>query len=223
MVTLTLAFMAGMAVAAPPAGPLTLLFYRHAMVRDFRAAAALATVIALADGMYAAISMYGYPLLLGAPRGLVLVMRCVGVLLLLGLGLRYIIAPPVGVRAGRPSQRVGPVFAQGMGIAFFNPSALITWIVLADVVRTTFGWGGDLTAVQKLLLPLGVSAGVATWFLGVLTLWRHFVRPPSARRARLVVRVVGMVLVTTALVYGWQAVHPASDALRRTTLDSAAW
>lgn len=220
-----LAYVAGIAVAAPPAGPLTMLFYRHAMVREFRAAAALAIVIALADGLYAAISTYGSGLLLQAPSSVVLAVRLTGVALLALLGIRYaFFTPRVEVRlegVGR-RRRVVPVAAQGMGIAFLNPSALVSWIVLVDVLRTTFGFSTQLSTFEKVALPMGVAAGVATWFAFVLVAWRAFVRPPSPRFARNVIRVVGVVLLVTATVYGWQATHPAADPLPgRTSHDSA--
>lgn len=200
-----MAYLAGIAVAAPPAGPLTLLFYRHAMVRDFAAAGAVAMVIALADGVYAALSTYGHGLLAQAPTALLVGMRLAGVALITGLGLRYLLRPPPFEASGPAPGSAAPAAAQGLGIALLNPTPLVSWVIVVDLLRTALDPTLELSPRDRVLVPLAVSAGVVTWYSGVLLAWRRLVRPPSPRFARRAVRVVGAVLLFMAVIYAWQA------------------
>lgn len=205
MLLTALAYLAGIAVAAPPAGPLTLLFYRHAMVRDFGAASAIAGVIALVDGVYAAVSTWGHTALDAAPDKLLLGMRLAGVLLISGLGLRFLLRPPDFDSTREERSRAGPAAVQGIGIALLNPTPLVSWMVIVDMLRTSFSPTLELSAGERWAVPLAVAAGVVTWYACLLFAWRRLVRPPSPRFARRAVRVIGFILLITAAVYAWQA------------------
>lgn len=206
-----LAYLAGIAVAAPPAGPLTLLVYRYAMVRDFAAAMAVAAVIVVVDGVYAALSTWGHTLLDQAPASLLLAMRLAGVTLVAALGLRYLLRPP-RFDPSRPRRSAAPAAAQGIGIALLNPTPLVSWVVVVDVLRTALDPALELSPGQRVAVPLAVSAGVGTWYAGMLLVLRRLVRPPSPAFARRAVRVVGVVLLITAAVYAWQALPPLWSA-----------
>lgn len=200
-----LAYLAGIAVAAPPAGPLTLLFYRHAMVRDFASAFAVAAVVVVVDGVYAALSTWGHTLLDHAPTALLLAMRLAGVTLITGLGLRYLLRPPAFDATGPRRSAAPAAAAQGVGIAMLNPTPLVSWVVVVDVLRTAFEPALELSASERVTVPLAVSAGVGTWYAGVLLALRRLARPPSPTFARRAVQVVGCVLLITAAAYAWQA------------------
>lgn len=199
-----LAYIAGLIVAAVPVGPITLLYYRHAMTEQWRPAATLGGVAALSDVLYAALALLGYGWLLASYPGLVLGVRLVGVLLVGGLGLRYAVVPPEVER----ESGAGGVALQGMLIALVNPSALVTWLVAVDLLRTTFALP-PIGPAQQVLVPLAVGAGAATWFLGLLALWRRKGWGPDPARARLFVRIVGVVLIATAIGYAVQALRQA--------------
>src|SRR5690606_8109128 len=90
-VIVLLAFLLGFVVAAVPLGPLTLMYYRYAVVEDWRSAGLLGGVGALADGVYTWLAMHGYAWLAGMHPTVLIGVRAVGVLLIGGLGFRYAI------------------------------------------------------------------------------------------------------------------------------------
>lgn len=200
-----LAYIAGFLVAAVPVGPLTLLFYRHAMVEQWRSAIALGGVAALSDVLYTALAVLGYAWLIASYPEVVLGLRLFGVLLVGAMGVRYALFPPEVARTG--TDRIRGVAAQGLLIALVNPSALLTWLVAIDLLRTTFELP-PLGPMQRLLVPLAVGAGAATWFWGLAAAWRSSGKAPPPGIARAFVRVVGVVLILTALGYAVQTARP---------------
>lgn len=196
-----LAYIAGLMVAAVPVGPITLLYYRYAMVAQWRSAAALGAVAGLSDLLYAALAVLGYAWLLATYPGVVLGMRVIGVLLVGGIGLRYAISPPE-IERGR--EHVRGVALKGLVIAAVNPSALVTWLVAVDLLQTTFALP-PLGPMEQILVPLAIAIGATTWFWGLLAAWRTWGRAPAPSTARTLVRVVGVVLVATAVGYAVQS------------------
>ena len=193
-----LAFLLGFVVAAVPLGPLTLMYYRYAVVEDWRSAGLLGGVGALADGVYTWLAMHGYAWLAGMHPAVLFGVRAIGVLLIGGLGFRYAIAPPVARE--EDDERLPGVALQGLVLAFFNPSALVTWVVAIDVLRTTFALH-PFGPADRVLVPIAVGGGAGLWFLGLLAVWRKLGWVPPLHQARQFVRFVGVVLVLTAVGY----------------------
>lgn len=193
-----LAFIAGFLVAAVPLGPLTLLYYRYALVEDWRSAGLLGGVGGLADGVYTWLAMHGYAWLTAFHPAVLVGVRSIGVLLVGGLGVRYAIAPPVA--DPEVGEKLPGVAIQGLVLAFFNPSALVTWVVAIDVLRTAFALG-PFGPTDRVLVPMAVGSGAGVWFLGLLAVWRKLGWVPPLRHARHFVRAIGVVLVLTALTY----------------------
>lgn len=200
-----LAFLLGFVVAAVPLGPLTLMYYRYAVVEDWRSAGMLGAVGGVADGVYTWLAMHGYAWLAGLHPAVLFGVRALGVLLVGGLGFRYAIAPPVSPEAD--GERLPGVAVQGLVLAFFNPSALVTWVVAIDVLRTTFGLA-PFGPADRVLVPIAVGSGAGLWFLGLLAVWRKLGWVPPLHRARAFVRAVGVALVLTAVGYALRGFRP---------------
>jgi threonine/homoserine/homoserine lactone efflux protein len=204
---LVLAWFAGLLVAMPPTGPITLLFYRRAVLGQLRPAGVLAFLAGLSDVVYAGLAAFGYAWLLQAHPALEQAMRFGGVVLVAALGLRHALFPPeVDLLGAKRSRGVRTSLVEGLCLALLNPSALVTWIVVMDLIRAL--GTGDGAPWLRYGIPVAAGLGAWMWFFGVLFAWARWGRRPSPGRAREFVRLVGVVLLVSAVVYAWRALQP---------------
>lgn len=211
MVVIGVGFLAGVLVAMPPVGPITVLFYRRLVLRQLAPAIALAVVAALSDVLYSGVVTFGYHDVVEAYPKVAQAVRVLGVVVLVGMGIRYALFPPDvrealdgGDDDGADARRVGKELGRGGLIAFLNPSAFVTWTIVLELARTTVQTG-PLEDWQRWVFPLAVGVGVFAWFGLVAALWRSWIDRPPVKWAVRVMRIVGVVLIATGLWYAWEA------------------
>ena len=206
MAFLLLAFVVGVVVAVPPTGPINLLFYRWLIDRQFRLASVHLLSVVASDVFYAGLAVFGYAWLLGAYPEVSVGIQILGLLLVTGIGLRYLLAPPqVELQEGEEAGSLGAEVAQGLGVALLNPSNLLTWLIALDILHTLGAVDADLALWEQIGFPLAAGLGSAAWFGGVMLAWYRWVKRPSARVARLAIRGIGALLLAVAVAYGWSA------------------
>jgi threonine/homoserine/homoserine lactone efflux protein len=179
-------FALGFLVAASP-GPIFFLCLRRTLLRGWRVGLLSGLGVATADGVYAAIAIFGIAAVTtfvsGASRWLALV----GGAALIVVGLRSIIERPGDAAQQQPATARGlaSAYASTLGLTITNPATVISFAALAAALGA--GLSGGL--IKPATVVLGVFAGSATWWAVLATL-------AAALRARVtptVARAIGFV------------------------------
>jgi threonine/homoserine/homoserine lactone efflux protein len=179
-------FLLGFAVAASP-GPIFFLCLRRTLLSGWRVGFLSGLGVATADGIYAAIAVFGVAtvaiLLSGASRWLGLV----GGAALVLLGLRSIIERPASAEPQPAITRRGLAwaYASTLGLTITNPATIISFAALAAALGAGLSGGFARPAA----VVAGVFAGSATW-------WAILAALSAAMRTRVtpsVARSIGMV------------------------------
>ena len=179
-------FALGFLVAASP-GPIFFLCLRRTLLRGWRVGFLSGLGVATADGLYAAIAVFGVAaiatLLTGASRWLELI----GGAALVLVGLRSIIDRPAVAETPAPATGRGLAWAyvSTLGLTITNPATIISFAALAAALGAGLSGG----FVRPAVVVLGVFAGSATWW-AVLTVLAAALR---TRVTAAVARAIGVV------------------------------
>ncbi len=195
-------FALGFAIAASP-GPIFFLCLRRTLLRGWRVGLFSGLGVATADGIYAAIAVFGVAaiatFLAGGSRWLSLI----GGAALIVLGLRSVIERPAASdQAPATGRGLAWAYASTLGLTITNPATIVSFAALAAALGT--GLRGSL--VSPLLVVAGVFAGSAAWWLllaGMAALMRTRVTPSVARTigiiSGLAIAALGVLAVVSAV------------------------
>ncbi len=196
-------FALGFAIAASP-GPIFFLCLRRTFLRGWLVGAFSGLGVATADGLYAAIAVFGIAaitsVLAGGAKGLALV----GGAALIVLGVRALINRPPDIQAAPVPTGRGLVwaYASTFGLTITNPATIVSFAALAAALGAGLrgGFAPPATVV------VGVALGSASWWCllaGLAALLRTRVTPSVARAIGLVsglaIAGLGVVAVLAAL------------------------
>jgi threonine/homoserine/homoserine lactone efflux protein len=174
-------FALGFVIAASP-GPVFFLCLRRTLLSGWRIGFLSGLGVATADGMYAAVAVFGVAaltdLLLGGARWLALI----GGAALVVLGVRAIIERPAPREAAVPAGGRGLAwaYASTLGLTITNPATIISFAALAAALGAGLA-GGFLRPAS---VVVGVFAGSAAWWAVLATLataLRSRITPAVAR------------------------------------------
>lgn len=173
-------FLIGIAVAAP-VGAMGVLCIQRTLARGWRIGAATGLGIATADATFAGLAAFGV-----AAIAQVLVvwqspLRIVGGLVLVWLGVRAIVAPPVH-EAAKPAAfgGHGGAYASAVGLTLTNPMTIMAF----GAVFASAGLSAEPTLASAGVATLGVALGSLSWWLTLVTavaLMRHAVSDSAVR------------------------------------------
>ena len=172
-------FLLGFAVAASP-GPIFFLCLRRTLVRGWLNGLVSGFGVATADGLYAAVAVFGVGAITTALTGERRWLALAGGALLVVLGARIVIERPKTVETP-------PITASGLtwaylttlGLTITNPATIISFAALA----ATLGVGLNGGYVRPAVLVFGVLLGSLTW-------WFVLAGLAAGVRARITPRVV---------------------------------
>lgn len=166
----------GISIAAP-VGPIGLLTIRRTINDGFRMGVATGLGAATADTVYGVIAAFGLTAVMSALTGHADIIRVIGGLALLVIGIR-------GVVAMRRSQGEGSVarvdsvttpigsYIQTLGLTLTNPMTILTFIALFAGA----GIADDAEVTSAIALVVGVAVGSSLWWLclsGFVSRIRH--------------------------------------------------
>ncbi len=175
----------GVAIAAP-VGPIAVLLIRRTLNRGRAVGYASGLGAATADLCYGLVVALGLTAVTDTLTSAERLLKVVGGVVLLGLGLRTIRARAEQSDAVEPTRR-GLLAAYGstLGLTLTNPATVVAFLaVFASVgVATTVSSPGDAVSVA-----VGVAIGSALWQLGlctVVSLLRHRLSERALRRVNI--------------------------------------
>ena len=158
-------FIIGIAVAAP-VGAMGVLCIQRTLARGWFAGLATGAGIATADAAYAGLAAFGvaavseYLVALQAP------LSVIGGLVLLWLGWRAMIAPPVhDVAADADTTRPRALYASALVLTLTNPMTVMAFAA----IFASAGLAAQPGVASALLATAGVAAGSFTWWLVLST------------------------------------------------------
>jgi threonine/homoserine/homoserine lactone efflux protein len=196
-------FALGFAIAASP-GPIFFLCLRRTLLRGWRVGFLSGLGVATADGVYAAIAVFGVAalatFLVGGARWLALA----GGAALILLGLRSVIERPALPQEPAPPTGRGMAWSylSTLGLTITNPATIVSFAALAAALGAGLSGG----ALRPALVVLGVFAGSATWWAllaSMAAFLRHRVTPSVARTVGVVsglaIAGLGVLAVISAL------------------------
>jgi len=196
-------FALGFLIAASP-GPIFFLCLRRTLLRGWLTGVVSGLGVATADGLYAALAVFGIAAVTSLLTGGAKVLALVGGAALIGIGLRVVWEKP---REARPSaQATGRgltwAYASTLGLTITNPATIVSFAALAAALGAGLRGGFAPPAV----VVAGVALGSATWWglLAALTAYLRTRITPSVARwigvvSGVAIAVLGLVAVVSAL------------------------
>lgn len=191
-------------VAGIPVGPVNAAVIDTAMRKCFHRALAIGVGGAFVDFIYALVACAGLvPLLTHAPEVANALIGIGGVVLvifgILTAKKAAVAVEPPNLKAPVVSRALLGAFAKGALITVANPSALVSWILIAGTLLA------DLTLVEAAFASIGIFLGTSLWFWVVAWLATKG-RVNLGERSVWITRTVGVLLV----LYGIFLVGKAS-------------
>jgi threonine/homoserine/homoserine lactone efflux protein len=154
----------GLAVAAP-VGPMSVLCMRRTVAAGFRTGLLSGLGIATADALYGAIAAFGLVALTAFVVGQQQVLRLIGGVALLFLGLRTFRTPPAIAPARGGVGDLAASYLSTLGLTLTNPATILSFTALF----AGLGLGAERDAwTTAPAIVLGVFVGSALWWV-VLT------------------------------------------------------
>ncbi|HEU4408081.1 MAG TPA: LysE family transporter [Polyangiaceae bacterium] len=196
----------------PVAGPIAILVFADGARGRTRSAFYVALGAALAEGLYAFVTFWGFAELLRRYPLVVPVSRALGSLVLLGAGTYLFVRGRRSDERGpasKPAKRGGK-FLLGFTITALNPTLLVTWTAAVTALSSALGHG--LRTGDALPFAAGAGAGIVGWFSVLLVLMRRYREKFSPATLDRVVRGAGALLVCLGL---WFAVSFAVGLTRQ--------
>jgi threonine/homoserine/homoserine lactone efflux protein len=151
---------------------------------------------AVAEGIYAGVAFWGFATFLARWRLVIPISGAVSGILLITLGVRFVFWRPAKAET-REDRRAGTALL-GFSISVLNPTLVVTW---SAIVAFLYSRGLD-EAAPALAVPFGLSAGagVAMWFVCLVSLLRSFRRRLPQAAFRWAIRTAGLALIVLGIV-----------------------
>lgn len=200
LITAVAAFAFGFIGSMPLTGPIAVLLVARVSQKQARTALGIAFGASLAEGVYAAVSYWGFATFLARHPKVLPATHAISALVLTGVGLYFLRWKPDAGDA-RHEQRKASGFWLGFVVSALNPTLLATWSAAVAVL-----YSRQLVSFRPwLALPFGGAAalGIACWeliFVWMLTRFEH--RFPKGAMT-ILVRVIGMLVIGAGVYSGY--------------------
>ena len=194
-----------------PVGPVNLTIINQALRRGFGAAFLMGVGAIFAESLYASLMLWGHTSILDEPR-VVLALRIVAVVVIAGLGVRYLLFKAERLDASEAAaQRLDErwhhpqSFFLGFALTITNFMLVVVW---ATIVTLLFAheWV-TRTRASRVLCVMGVLVGGSVWFFLVAFFVSRAHRRIKAGTLTLLVRGCGVVFLGFAALLAYKLIH----------------
>lgn len=198
-------------VVSVPVGPVNLTIINQALRRGFGAAFLMGVGAIFAESLYASLMLWGHTSILDEPR-VVLALRIVAVVVIAGLGVRYLLFKAERLDASEAAaQRLDErwhhpqSFFLGFALTITNFMLVVVW---ATIVTLLFAheWV-TRTRASRVLCVMGVLVGGSVWFFLVAFFVSRAHRRIKAGTLTLLVRGCGVVFLGFAALLAYKLIH----------------
>ena len=176
-------FLFGFIGSMPISGPISLLVFHRGLHARYRDGLAIGLGGAIVEGIYCGLAIYGLTALLEGFTFLEPVAKGMGILLVLGLGLYFMIAHQENREESPFAQRVASnwmgQFFLGFSVAALNPTLIFTWSMTAAMLYSL----ADLTFETHELIAFATSVVIGIAALDIsATMIRDSLRSGASPR-----------------------------------------
>ena len=182
MIPLLLGYATGLSLVIL-VGPVLLVLLTNTLGRGPKAGLLVALGIFVSDILAVALTLVGIGALMEQPH-FKRTVALLGAIVLLGMGIRYLIAPGLRKAGKISTSTLTGAFVQGFLVNFVNPFVFMVWIGIITAARATWGTTGSLY-----LYVSGTLLGILTLDLLKVVLAGHLA-PFLRRRGFIVLRRV---------------------------------
>ena len=179
----------GFAIAAP-VGPIGILCMRRTLANGRGSGLASGLGAATADATYGGVAGFGVTIISTALVSQQVLIRLLGGVFLLLLGVRTVFSVPRGLDRRSGGGLAGD-YLSTLALTFSNPVTIVAFAAIFAGLGIT-GQGGDYTAAG--FLVAGVFAGSALWWVILSTIVSVFRGALGQGRMRWVNRISGLVI-----------------------------
>ena len=206
IVAFILGFAFGFVGSIPVAGPISALVFSRGLAGRFRSGTFIAIGAAIAEAGYAFLAFWGFSEFLTRYVFIVPVSRGLAALILTALGVSFLCMKNVAAAAGQ-AQADTPwaSFVLGLTITALNPTLIATWTAVVTTLYSTELL--SFSSGQAYPFAAGTLSGIAIWFFALLGLIRAYKDRFTAHTLQVVVRIVGVMLLGTALWFSYRFVQ----------------
>jgi len=183
----------GLSIAAP-VGPIGILVIRRTLAGGGKSGIATGLGAATADGLYAVVAAFGLTVITGLLTGYIAVIRILGGIFLVCLGIRIFLSQPGEGPGAVDGRSRWDDYASAVLLTLTNPMTLLSFTGIFAALGT--GAGGD--GFYGALMVVGIIAGSVLW-------WGILVSVTSAigsRCSRRILRLVNIVSGTIIAAFG---------------------
>ena len=208
LVPAAVGFAFGFIGSIPVAGPIAALVLHKGLDAKFRSGFNVAIGAAVAEGMYACLTFWGFGALLAPYPWITPVSSVVAGAILIGLGVVFLRPRKVTAASDPPPPNKKHVGSAVLGFAITagNPTLLATW-----TAAVTFLSALQIVDFTESGAPItfgsGVVIGIIAWFALLLTLIARFRSKFGVKRMLVVRRATGILCLSIAMWFVIRAVH----------------
>jgi threonine/homoserine/homoserine lactone efflux protein len=199
-----MALVFGFVGSMPLAGPIAILAVARATRGRYGEALRVGLGAAVAEGIYAAVSFWGFTTFLARHAIVVPISHGTTAIVLVGVGVRFAVWRPNEGATKAPENKAGTLLF-GFTVSAVNPTLLLTWSAAA-----AFLYSRGLHEPSPLYaIPFGVcaAAGISGWFLTLTALFKKYGTKVPRAGLTWVVRSMGLLLVVLGLWSGVKLVR----------------
>lgn len=183
-------------VIAAPVGPVNVLCIQRTLERGFASGLATGAGAVLADGLIAAVAAFGATAVTTGLREYRPAIQLLGGAIVLGFGLRLMFSrPPAqgGPANVAPGRSYAGTVVQTFVLTITNPGSVLGTMALFGGLSATVG--GLDSALDAVLIVLGVMAGSLLWWVFLARLIAGHRHRLDAARLALINQIAGVVLM----------------------------
>ncbi len=200
MTLLIIGYIIGFCIAVPAMGPASAIIIRRALFGREREAFAFGVGSTFGEGVHTFAAVWGVELLFYLIPGLKDILKWVGIVVLIGLGLYFVIGqipddPEAEMDRDVPhATTLGKQLGFGFVITVVNPALIGMWstaiglLVSMSYLEFAHTW-------QRAFFPVTVMAGEITWFVLLVILAKRFGASADQQLIHWIIRGLGALLL----------------------------
>ena len=193
---LAVAVLIGIFAAIAPVGPVTILFVRRAIARDYATALYIGMGRVLPETIYCGLATFGIAAVLSEFPGAKATIEALGTLLVFVLGVWFALQKKLPETPDDERTRKGRW--SGFLISAMNPSLLLSWSAISALAMAVAKH--HPTIGQKLTFAVGVGCGIALGYIALLWTIRRYDESINVRLVTHIIRGIGVAFVLMSTV-----------------------
>ena len=191
-------FLRGLLVAAifgVPAGAIGALTIHRSLQSGFVAGLVTGLGSTAADVLYACLSVFGVSLISEVLLAHQDIIRLVGGVLIILLGIGIFRKKDDGVQSGTSDARLLACFGTSFAVAIANPATILSFLTAFAIL----GFEQKPSAGDGVQMVLGIALGTAAWWAALAGIASRFQRRITGRAVTILHRILGVLLMLFGL------------------------